>query len=576
MKTSTFHIITSRETPADAEIISHQLMLRSGMIRKLSSGIYSWTPLGLRTLKKVENIVREEMDRAGYLEMLMPAIQPEELWHETGRWEDFGGQLLKLRDRAGRGYVFGPTHEEVITDLARNELRSYKQLPVTFYQIQTKFRDEIRPRFGVMRAREFLMKDAYSFHIDAASLDATYWEMYEVYSRIFSRAGLKFRAVRADSGAIGGSASHEFHVLAESGEDQIAFSDGSEFAANVELAEAPLPKQDRAAPKLEMTRVDTPDAHTIEELVADFAVPIEKTVKTLVVKASDECKSDFIALMIRGDHTLNEFKAAKLDQVANPLRFATDEEIRASIGAGPGSLGPVALAIPCIVDNDVAVMSDFCTGANIEDQHYFGVNWDRDVELPPQADLRMVVEGDASPDGQGFIHLARGIEVGHIFQLGTKYSESMNAVVLGEDGKSHTMPMGCYGIGVSRIVAAAIEQNHDDHGICWPAPIAPFQLAILPMNARKSFRVKEVAEDLYARFLEAGIEVLYDNRDVRPGVMFNDMELIGIPDRIVIGDRGLDNGVIEYRSRRASKNEELPLETVVETMLDRLNRQMDD
>jgi prolyl-tRNA synthetase len=571
MKTSAFHIFTTRETPADAEIVSHQLMLRAGMVRKLTSGIYTWTPLGWRVLKKVENIVREEMDRAGYLEMLMPAVQPEELWQETGRWEDFGGQLLKIRDRAGRGFVFGPTHEEVITDLARNELRSYKQLPLTFYQIQTKFRDEIRPRFGVMRAREFLMKDAYSFHIDAASLEETYWEMYEVYSRIFSRAGLKYRAVRADPGAIGGSASHEFHVLAESGEDEIAFSDESDFAANVELAEAPLPQDKRSGPTAEMRLVDTPNAHTIEELVTQFDVPIEKTVKTLVVESAPGSDSDLVALLVRGDHNLNEFKAAKLDEVASPLRFATDEEIRDSIGAGPGSLGPVKLNIPCIVDHDVAVMSDFCAGANIEDKHYFGINWERDVDLSGQADLRKVVEGDASPDGKGHIHLARGIEVGHIFQLGTKYSESMNAVVLGEDGKSHVMPMGCYGIGVSRIVAAAIEQNHDEHGICWPEPLAPFKVAILPMNAKKSYRVREVAEQLYADLLQAGVDVLYDDRDVRPGVMFNDMELIGIPHRIVIGERGLDKGMLEYRQRSATENQDLALDSAVEAILSRLD-----
>ena len=569
MRTSAFHIFTMRETPADAEIVSHQLMLRTGMIRKLTAGIYSWTPLGWRVLKKVENIVREEMDRAGYLEMLMPAVQPEELWQETGRWDDFGGQLLKIKDRTGRGYVFGPTHEEVMTDLARSELRSYKQLPVTFYQIQTKFRDEIRPRFGVMRAREFLMKDAYSFHIDAASLEKTYWEMYQVYTRIFTRAGLEFRAVRADSGAIGGNASHEFHVLAESGEDEIAFSDGSDFAANVELAEAP-PTAQRAAPTADMVLVDTPDAHTIDELVSGFDIPVEKTVKTLVVEAAENSGSKFIALLVRGDHTLNEFKAVKQDQVASPLRFATDEEIRDATGAGPGSLGPVDLKIPFIVDHSVAALSDFAAGANIENKHYFGINWERDLELPAQADLRKVVEGDASPDGKGFIHLARGIEVGHIFQLGTKYSESMNAVVLGEDGKSHVMPMGCYGIGVSRIVAAAIEQNHDKQGICWPEPIAPFQVALLPMNAKKSYRVREAAEKLYAEMVEAGIEVLYDDRDVRPGVMFNDMELIGIPHRIVIGERGLDQGLLEYRRRTETENEDLPLENAVEAMLNKL------
>ena len=570
MKTSKFHIMTTRETPADAEIVSHQLMLRSGMIRKLTAGIYSWSPLGWRVLKKVENIVREEMDRAGYLEMLMPAVQPAELWKETGRWEDFGGQLLKIHDRAGRDYVFGPTHEEVITDLARNELRSYKQLPVTFYQIQTKFRDEIRPRFGVMRAREFLMKDAYSFHIDAASLDETYWEMYEVYSRIFERAGLKFRAVRADSGAIGGSQSHEFHVLADSGEDEIAFSTGSEYAANVELAEAVAPGGEAPGPTQELRLVDTPDAHTINELVEQFEVPIEKTVKTLVVEASEESASGFVALLVRGDHTLNEFKAVHLPQVANPLRFATDEEIRAATGAGPGSLGPVNLKIPCIADRSIAVMSDFTAGANQDDKHYFGVNWGRDVELPALIDLRNVVEGDPSPDGNGTIQLARGIEVGHIFQLGTKYSESMHAVVLGEDGKSHLMPMGCYGIGVSRIVAAAIEQNHDEKGICWPEPIAPFQVAILPMNAKKSHRVREAAEHLYQEMRSAGVEVLLDDRNVRPGVMFNDMELIGIPHRVVVGERGLDEGVLEYRKRTDAENGEIPLEGAVEAILKRL------
>jgi len=562
MKTSKFHLVTSRETPADAEIISHQLMLRAGMIRKLTAGIYSWTPLGWRVLKKVENIVREEMDQAGYLEMLMPAVQPAELWKESGRWKDFGGQLLKIRDRAGRDFVFGPTHEEVMTDLARNELRSYKQLPVTFYQIQTKFRDEIRPRFGVMRAREFLMKDAYSFHIDASCLDKTYWEMFDVYSRIFTRTGLKFRSVRADSGAIGGSASHEFHVLAESGEDQIAFSTGSDYAANVELAEALAPKQDRPEPVAELKLVDTPDAHTIEELVKQFDVPVEKTIKTLVVEA-----------LVRGDHKLNESKAARLEQIANPLRFASEEEIREAIGAGPGSLGPVNLDIPCIADSSVAVLSDFTAGANSEDQHYFGINWVRDVPMPDVADLRNVIEGDPSPDGKGELSLARGIEVGHIFQLGTKYSEAMNAVVLGEDGKSHTMPMGCYGIGVSRIVAAAIEQNHDEHGICWPEPIAPFQVAILPMNAKKSHRVREAAEKLYAELTEAGVEVLYDDRNVRPGVMFNDMELIGIPHRVVIGERGLDKGLLEYRQRMAPENEDIPLQGALENILGRLDRQ---
>jgi len=516
MKASRFHLFTTRETPADAEIASHQLMIRSGMIRKLTSGIYSWTPLGLRVLRKVERIVREEMDRAGYLEMLMPAVQPAELWQESGRWDRFGAQLLKITDRAGRDFCFGPTHEEVITDFVRNELRSYRQLPITFYQIQTKFRDEIRPRFGVMRAREFLMKDAYSFHVDQASLEQTYWEMHEVYTRIFTRSGLRFRSVMADSGAIGGSQSHEFHVLADSGEDVIVFSTESDYASNIELAAAPPPRGGPPAPAEEMRTVDTPDAHTIDELVERHGVPVEKTVKTLIVRAAEDAGSDFVALLVRGDHALNVLKAERLDAVASPLAFAGDEEIRAAIGAGPGSLGPVGLNLPCVADQAVAAMSDFAAGANADDQHLFGINWGRDVDLPRVADIRNVVAGDPSPDGIGTLELARGIEVGHIFQLGTKYSESMNAVVLGEDGKSHVMPMGCYGIGVSRIVAAAIEQNHDENGIRWPVQLAPFQLALLPMNAKKSHRVREFSDRIYAELLEAGVDVLYDDRGLRP------------------------------------------------------------
>jgi prolyl-tRNA synthetase len=570
MKTSQFHIATTRETPADAEIASHRLMLRSGMIRKITSGIYTWSPLGLRVLRKVENIVREEMDRAGYLEVLMPAVQPAELWVESRRWEEFGGQLLKITDRGGREYCFGPTHEEVMSDFVRNEIRSYKQLPITFYQIQTKFRDEIRPRFGVMRAREFLMKDAYSFHIDEASLEETYWKMYEVYSRIFTRSGLVFRSVRAATGAIGGSKSHEFHVLADSGEDLIAFSSGSDYAANVELADLAPPAGDPVTPTEEMRLVDTPDAHTIDELVDGYGIPVERTIKTLIVHADDSVDAGFMALLVRGDHTLNHHKAEQQDGVAAPLAFASEAEIRGAIGAGPGSLGPVGLALPCIADHSVAVLTDFGAGANSDNQHYFGINWGRDVELPLTADLRNAEQGDPSPDGKGHLEMARGIEVGHIFQLGTKYSEAMNAVVLGEDGRSHVMHMGCYGIGVSRIVAAAIEQNHDDNGICWPAPLAPFQLALLPMNARKSPRVAEAAEALYAELLEAGVDVLYDDRNLRPGVMFNDMELIGIPHRVVIGERGLDNGMLEYRSRTASDNEELPLEGALEAILEKL------
>ncbi|MFT7562819.1 MAG: prolyl-tRNA synthetase, partial [Bacteroidia bacterium] len=526
MKASSFHLFTTRETPADAEISSHQLMLRTGMIRKLTSGIYSWTPMGLRVLRKVENIVREEMDRAGCLEMLMPAVQPAELWKESGRWEQFGAQLLKIRDRAGREFCFGPTHEEVISDFARNELRSYKQLPIVFYQIQTKFRDEIRPRFGVMRAREFIMKDAYSFHIDEASLEKTYWEMHEAYSRVFTRAGLRFRPVLADSGAIGGSKSHEFHVLADSGEDVIAFSTESDYAANIELTAVARPQGQRAEPSQIMNTIDTPNAHTIEELVSNHGIDIKKTIKTLIVKAAENQQSGFIALLVRGDHSLNGIKAERLEAVYSPLTFATDEEIRQTMGVGPGSLGPVELNLPYIADQAVALMSDFAVGANIENKHLTGVNWDRDVAIPEVADLRNALEGDTSPDGKGILKLARGIEVGHIFQLGTKYSEAMNAVVLGEDGKSHVLTMGCYGIGVSRIVAAAIEQHHDEKGICWPPALAPFQLALLPMNAKKSHRVREFADQVYQELIDAGVDVFYDDRNLRPGVMFNDMELI--------------------------------------------------
>ncbi len=570
MKASSFHLFTTRETPADAEIVSHQLMIRSGMIRKLSSGIYSWTPMGLRVLRKVENIVREEMDRAGYLEMLMPAVQPAELWQESGRWEQFGGQLLKIRDRAGRDFCFGPTHEEVMADFARNELRSYKQLPIVFYQIQTKFRDEIRPRFGVMRAREFLMKDAYSFHMDAASLDETYWQMHEVYSRVFTRSGLRFRPVIADSGAIGGSKSHEFHVLADSGEDVIAFSDQSDYASNIELASVAPPKGQLAEPSQDMRTIDTPGAHTIDELVAQHDIDITKTIKTLIVHAAQEQDSDFVALLIRGDHTLNAIKAERIAAVSSPLTFASDEEIRKTIGAGPGSLGPVGLTLPCIADQAVALMSDFTAGANLDNKHFFGINWTRDLELPEIADLRNAEEGDPSPDGKGKLQLARGIEVGHIFQLGTKYAEAMKVMVLGEDGKSHVITMGSYGIGVSRIVAAAIEQNHDEKGICWPVPLAPFRLALLPMNAKKSHRVREFADKVYQDLLDAGVDVFYDDRNLRPGVMFNDMELIGIPFRLVIGERGLDEGQLEFKARTATENENIPVEGLIDAILERI------
>jgi len=570
MRTSRFHLVTQREVPADAEIVSHQLMLRAGMIRKLTSGIYDWTPLGLKVLRKVEQVVREEMDAAGALEMLMPAIQPAELWQETGRWEDFGPLLLKITDRAGREFAFGPTHEEVITEFARAELKSYKQLPVCFYQIQSKFRDEIRPRFGVMRAREFLMKDGYSFHIGDESLAEYYQVMFDTYSRIFERLELEFKPVQADSGAIGGAVSHEFHVLADSGEDAIAHVPGGSYAANVELAEA-IAVGERAEPAEPMRLVDTPDAKTIAALVEQFDLPIEKTVKTLVVEASEECEAAFVALLVRGDHELNDVKAEKHPWVAAPLRMATEAEIREAIGAGPGSLGPVELPIPCVVDRQVAVMSDFGAGANVDDKHYFGINWGRDVALPEVADLRKVVAGDPSPEGDGRLEIIRGIEVGHIFQLGRKYSESMNAVVMDENGRGVHPTMGCYGIGVSRIVAAAIEQNHDEAGIIWPEPMAPFQVAILPVNGHKSHRVREQAEAYYEALRSAGIEVIHDDRALRPGVMFADAELIGIPHQLVIGDRGLDQGIVEYR-RRGGDKEEWPVDETVARLIERIGR----
>lgn len=553
MRTSQYLLSTLKETPADAEVISHQLMLRAGMIRKLASGLYTWLPTGLRVLKKVENIVREEMNNAGAIEVSMPVVQPADLWQESGRWEQYGPELLRFVDRGERPFVLGPTHEEVITDLVRNELSSYKQLPLNFFQIQTKFRDEVRPRFGVMRSREFLMKDAYSFHTSQESLQETYDAMYAAYSRIFSRMGLDFRAVQADTGSIGGNASHEFQVLAQSGEDDIVFSDVSDYAANIELAEAIAPQTPRAAATQEMTLVDTPNAKTIAELVEQFNLPIEKTVKTLLVKAVKDSKSPLVALLVRGDHELNEVKAEKLPHVASPLTFATEEEIRAVINAGPGSLGPVNMPIPVIIDRTVAAMSDFAAGANTDGKHYFGINWDRDVATPVVADIRNVVAGDPSPDGQGTLLIKRGIEVGHIFQLGTKYSEALKASVQGEDGRNQILTMGCYGIGVTRVVAAAIEQNFDERGIVWPDAIAPFQVAILPMNMHKSFRVQELAEKLYSELRAQGIEVLMDDRKERPGVMFADMELIGIPHTIVIGDRNLDNDDIEYKYRRSGE-----------------------
>jgi prolyl-tRNA synthetase len=551
MRVSRFPLFTVKETPADAEVVSHQLMLRAGLIRKLAAGIYTWLPLGLRVLRKVEAVVREEMDRAGALELFMPAVQPAELWQESGRWRQYGPELLRIKDRHERDFCFGPTHEEVITDLFRREIKSYKQLPINYYQIQTKFRDEVRPRFGVMRAREFLMKDAYSFHLDQASLQETYDAMYQAYSRIFSRLGLKFRAVLADTGSIGGAHSHEFHVLAESGEDAIAFSTGSDYAANVELAEVLAPPGDRSAPGEVLTRVHTPEVRTISELCAFLNMPAERTVKAVVVEGED---GQPVLLLVRGDHEVNAIKAGKLPQVREPLAFASPEAIRAAFGASPGSLGAVGFDGVVIADRAVAKMADFVTGANEDDWHLTGVNFGRDCPEPLVADIRNVVEGDPSPDGQGTLAIARGIEVGHVFQLGRKYSTAMKAEVLGEDGQPTSVTMGCYGIGVSRVVASAIEQNHDERGIIWPAAMAPFQVAVLPIGAGRSAAVREAAEALYRDLLAAGIEALLDDRDVRPGVMFADMELIGIPHRVVISERNLAAGQVEYRGRRDPDN----------------------
>ena len=574
MRVSRFLLATVKETPADAEVISHQLMLRAGMIRKLASGLYTWLPLGLRVLRKVEAIVREEMDRAGAQEVLMPAIQPAELWQESGRWDQFGPEMLRITDRHNREFCFGPTHEEIITDLIRNELRSYKQLPANFYQIQTKFRDERRPRFGVMRAREFLMKDAYSFHLDEDSLKQTYQVMHETYTRIFTRLGLDFRPVLADTGAIGGSGSHEFHVLADSGEDAIAFSTESDYAANVEKAESLPPQGQRPAPSQALATVDTPNQHSIDEVSGFLKVPAAKTVKTLVVhgaNAEGEMEG-VVALVLRGDHELNAIKAEKLPQVLSPLSFASDEEIRAAVGCNPGSIGPLGIGIPVIVDRDAAQLADFVCGANEDGKHLTGVNWGRDLPEPHVADIRNVVEGDPSPDGKGVLTIKRGIEVGHIFQLGDKYSEAMKATVLDENGKAVVMTMGCYGIGVSRVVASAIEQNHDDKGIIWPDAIAPFQIALLPMNMQKSAEVRETAERLYAELTNAGYEVLFDDRGERPGVMFADMELIGIPHRVVVGERGLKSGTVEYKGRRDTENQDIALEQLMAFLGEKLGK----
>ncbi len=568
MRTSKFLIATQKETPADAEVVSHQLMLRAGLIRKLASGLYTWLPLGLRVLRRVENIVREEMDRSGAQEVSMPVVQPAELWQESGRWEQYGPELLRIKDRHERDFCLGPTHEEVITDLVRCEVKSYKQLPINLYQIQTKVRDEIRPRFGIMRSREFLMKDAYSFHVDQASLEDTYQLMHRTYTTIFTRLGLEFRPVIADTGSIGGSGSHEFHVLANSGEDAIAFSDGSDYAANVEMAEALAPTGDRPAPGQDRVEVATPGVGTIEELAAFLNVDPASTIKTLVVVGEEE--NSLVALVLRGDHQLNAIKAEKLPGVASPLQMADAEVVKAACGAGFGSLGPVGLPIPVIVDRSAAHLADFTCGANREGFHFTGVNWDRDCQLSRIEDLRNVVEGDPSPDGNGKLQIKRGIEVGHIFQLGTKYSEAMSTQVLDENGKNVTVTMGCYGIGVTRVVASAIEQNHDEAGIIWPAAMAPFDLAIIPLNMQKSEAVASCAEELYAALLAAGVDVLMDDRNERPGVKFADMELIGIPHRIVIGDRALADGKLEYKGRRDDDSQLVPRDDILEFLQQQL------
>ena len=564
MRTSRFLLSTVRETPAEAETVSHRLMLRAGMIRKLAAGVYTWLPLGLKVLRKVEHIVRQEMNRAGAQEVLMPAVQPAELWQESTRWDQYGPELLRLKDRHQRDFCIGPTHEEVITDLMRREIKSYRQLPANFYQIQMKFRDEIRPRFGVMRAREFLMKDAYSFHASEASLMETYQLMYDTYARIFQRVGLEFRAVAADTGSIGGNASHEFHVLADSGEDAIAICNTCSYAANVEMAQALPPMGKRPAAGKPAQAVDTPGQKTIDEVSHFLKIEPRQTLKTLLVKGTGGA----VALVLRGDHELNEVKAAKLPQVAKPLVFLTPGEVELAAACEPGSIGPAGLKITVIADESAARLADFACGANVNGKHLINVNWGRDLPEPVAADLRKVIEGDPCPDSgkgncSGKLSIRRGIEVGHIFQLGTKYSEAMNATCLDEAGKSVIMPMGCYGIGVSRVVAAAIEQNHDANGIIWPDAIAPFHVALVPIGYHKSAAVREAVDKLYADLTAAGLEVLLDDRDERPGVMFADLDLVGIPHRLVLGDKGLTKGIVEYKSRRDKAPREIAMDDVV-------------
>ncbi len=560
MRVSQFFISTLKEAPSEAEVVSHQLMLRAGLVKRLTSGVYTWMPLGLRILRKVEAIIREEMNRSGAIELLMPAVQPAELWQESTRWEQYGPELLRIKDRHQRDFCFGPTHEEVISDVVRREIKSYRQLPLNFYQIQTKFRDEIRPRFGVMRGREFIMKDAYSFHTDKASLDATYQAMYDCYSRIFTRLGLTFRAVAADTGSIGGTGSHEFHVLADSGEDAIAYCPDSDYAANVELAEAVAQAASRAAPAAALARVHTPGVKTIAELCAFLKIDAQRTVKAVVVEGTD---GQPVLLLVRGDHELNLIKAGKLEAVKTPVTFATTEAIRAAFGAGPGALGPVGFKGSVIADRALMAMSDFVVGANQDGYHHTGANPGRDFAEPAYVDIRNVVTGDPSPDGKGSLDILRGIEVGHIFQLRTKYSQAMSLAYLDEAGKSQLMEMGCYGIGVTRIVAAAIEQNYDEHGIIFPRAMAPFDVAIVPIGAAKNVQVRETAEQLYTELAAAGVDVLLDDRDGRPGVMFSDMELIGVPHRIVVGDRGLKQGQVEYQGRRDTSAQAVPLPEAV-------------
>ena len=556
MRYSEFGLTTLKEVPAEAEIVSHQLMLRAGLIRRLASGLFTWMPLGLRVLRRVEKVVREEMDRAGALELLMPAVQPAELWQESGRWEEYGPLLLRMNDRHEREYCFGPTHEEVITDIARRELRSYKQLPINFYQVQTKFRDEIRPRFGVMRSREFIMKDAYSFDLDEDGMRIAYQKMHAAYTAIFERLGLKFRVVDADSGEIGGSRSQEFHVLADSGEDAIAYCDADDYASNIEMAAPEVPAMERPAPTVEMEKIETPGARTIEALREFIGITAQQTLKTLIVEGEERP----VALVLRGDHELNAVKAQKIPGVATPLTMADAQTVRQVTGCEPGYAGPIGLDIPVYYDHATAVMADFVIGANEADMHFTGVNFGRDIEEPETVDLRNVVEGDPTPGGSGTLSIARGIEVGHIFQLGAKYSTAMGAGVLDSDGKDRTLQMGCYGIGVTRIVGAAIEQNHDERGIIWPEPLTPFNVVLIPINMHRSETVREAAESLYAELEEQGLQVLLDDRDARPGVKFADAELIGIPHRLVISERNLANGEFEYQHRRDSESRNLKRE----------------